>query len=216
MKKRFIIILLLSFASNSFCQDHKIGLEAAIGRNFNTISSSYQLPTDYEINNGFGLNLSGLYKLKFDKFSLRNKIGIQITRFQYLPGTFLTDNNGNNLGVYEKSILNTWLNFAPILTYDFQSGFYVGAGLNIGYLLLSQYEYPRISAEGKRIDARWIKNNQYNKFNLHIPIAIGYEWNRSAIFMNYYYNLTNRNSQSVFIKERVNLLNIGYRLQLSN
>jgi hypothetical protein len=215
MKKGLIIILFFSFASNSFCQEHNIAFEAAIGRNFNTFSSSYQLPSDYGIKNGYGLNFSGLYQLKFDKWSLRNKLGLQINQFQYLPGMFLTDNGGNNIGVYEKSIINAYLNFGSILTYDFKSGCYIGAGINIGYLLSSRYKYPGISAEGKRIDANWIKNNQYNKIALHIPLAIGYEWKRNAIFINYYYNLTNRNSQSVSIDERINLLNLGYRLQLS-
>ncbi|MEQ8909448.1 MAG: hypothetical protein RIC95_09670 [Vicingaceae bacterium] len=215
MKKRFLFLMFISFTISSYCQESIIGIEAAMGRNFSSISSSKELPEDYAIRDGIGVNLSGTFTVKYSKLSLRNKVGLQLHQFQYEPGTFYTDINGNQIGTFEKTIRNLSSNLSSIVSYDFKSGIYLGIGFNLAYLLSSQYKTSGITVQGKRPEERWITNYQYNKFAVHIPLALGYEWNRNALFVNYFYGLTNRNSREVSIVEKENFLNIGYRLSLS-
>jgi hypothetical protein len=215
MKNHILTFLLLSLSTYTFSQTDAIGIEVAIGTNFNSISSSEELPSDYGIDKGIGINLSAIFIRKYDKMSLRNKLGLQVNQFQYQPGLIFTDENGNNIGEHEKKIRNIHFFISSTLTYDFNSGFYAGTGLNFGYLLSSRLQTPGITVQGRQTEVEWIENNQYDSFTFHLPLVAGYEWNKHALFVNFLIGLLNRNSGDVSISERENLLNIGYRIRLS-
>lgn len=156
-----------------------------------------------------GGQIGGNLKLRFEKFSVRNFLGLQYTNYKYEPATEFKDDNGQFIGIDEKNIRNFSLQYSPIFTYDFNNGIFIGAGSSFSLLLKSQYNNTGI---GNNTEKLWSNNYQYRKLNISAPIVLGFEWKRSSLFMSYSFGISNRNAKEAFIKERENNILLGYNL----
>jgi hypothetical protein len=172
-------------------------------------SSNFELDEGTFTKAVIGGNLGGSLIIRYEKFSIRNFLGSQYTQYKYIPIFYFRDVNGNSIGYTDRMIRNFSLQLTSVATYDFNNGWYIGAGAAFSILLKSQINtkgisYPEI--------IRWSTNHQYRRLSLAAPIVLGYEWKRSSLFLSYSFGITNRNHKEAFIKEREDNLLLGYNL----
>lgn len=220
MKKYFLILALL--VSNCFCiraQTIEYGLQGGFNLTFmnvqdddlNLIFDSYILETTFG-----GFNLGGLLNLRYKSFSLRGSLGYQFSTYYYETNFLFTDRIGGIRSRAKKKIYNHSILFSPIFTHNVKGGFYYGSGISLAYLLGSRIRVPQIRINGEEPPNLWRPNFQYRKFTLAIPIVVGYEWDRHAIFVKYLRGITNKSLKGAHLEEKENTFILGYTFLLKN
>lgn len=218
MKKVILIIFSILFFVKINAQEFEYGIQAALNRTFIRLSSEHNISSMYKVdpesstnkNIGGGGQIGTSLILRFDKFSVRNFLGIHYTNYKYKPETKFRDRSGNEIGSYESQIRNFSIQFNPVFTWDLKNGIFAGAGTSISYLLRSQHE--NIGISNIKTEKKWISNYQYKRLMVAAPIVLGYEWKRNSIFLSYSFGLSNKNFKEAFIKEREDNLLLGYNL----
>jgi|GEM_PF-3564579 len=210
MKKVILIIICTSLCLNVYNQEVEYGVQAALNRTFIQFSSDYEMEKEISSKAIIGGHIGGSLILRFDKFSVRNFIGIQYTNYRYRPDLQFSDRSANKIGSYESQIRNFSIQFNPVFTWDLKNGIFAGAGTSISYLLRSQHE--NIGISNIKTEKKWISNYQYKRLMVAAPIVLGYEWKRNSIFLSYSFGLSNKNFKEAFIKEREDNLLLGYNL----
>lgn len=209
MKNIVLFSLLLLTLNVSYAQELDLGAQFGLSRTSMRFTSDYTILTEQETKPILGANLGGSLRIKYESISFRNFLGLQFTSYRNMPEVIFTDENGNNLGSFNKTIVNLFVQLSSIPTYDFNNGFYVGAGPSLSVLLTSRFPNIGIS-NSTPFKTRWLKNYQYRRIAFAVPILLGYDWQRSSLFLSYSFGVSNRNHKEAFIKQRENNLLVGY------